>query len=86
MDRQKLEKKLDQKRKRLEAYRSRELEMLTGGVQSYGIGSRNLTRYNTDLAQIREALDKLETEVAELEGLLDGRRPIKTVAVIPRDW
>jgi len=43
------------KRERLELYLKREAEMLSGGVQSYGIGSRNLSRYNTDLAAIRAA-------------------------------
>ena len=45
------------KRERLELYLKREAEMLSGGVQSYGIGSRNLSRYNTDLAAIRAAME-----------------------------
>lgn len=74
------------KRERLALYLKREAEMLDGGVQSYGIGSRNLARYNTDLSAIRAAIKELEDEIAELEGVLEGRRPRKAVGVVPRDW
>lgn len=77
---------LSVKRARLERYYNREAEMLDGGVQSYGIGSRNLARYNTDLSQIRAAIKELEAEVARLEGLLVGQKPRKAVGVVPRDW
>lgn len=74
------------KKARLERYYNREAEMLDGGVQSYGIGSRNLARYSTDLSQIRAAIKELEAEVARLEGLLVGQKPRKAVGVVPRDW
>ena len=61
------------KRDRLALYLKREAEMLDGGVQSYGIGSRNLARYNTDLSAIRAAIKELEKEIADLEGELSGR-------------
>ena len=51
--REQIEYQLSIKRNRLELYLKREAEMLDGGVQSYGIGSRNLARYNTDLGSIR---------------------------------
>ncbi len=80
----------DQKKKRIESiterltlYRNRETEMLSGGVQSYGVGSRNATRYNTDLSTIRSAIKDLEDELAELEG---GGARRKALGVIPRDW
>ena len=74
------------KRDRLALYLKREAEMLDGGVQSYGIGSRNLARYNTDLSAIRAAIKELEKEIADLEGELSGQRPRKAVGVVPRDW
>lgn len=40
--REQIEYQLSIKRNRLELYLKREAEMLDGGVQSYGIGSRNL--------------------------------------------
>lgn len=81
-----IEAELTAKRNRLELYLKREAEMLDGGVQSYGIGSRNLARYNTDLSQIRDAIKQLQKEIANLEGALNGQKPRKAVGVVPRDW
>ena len=81
-----IEAELTAKRNRLELYLKREAEMLDGGVQSYGIGSRNLARYNTDLSQIRDAIKQLEKEITNLEGTLNGQKPRKAVGVVPRDW
>ena len=77
---------LESKRERLTLYLKREAEMLDGGVQSYGLGTRNVTRYNTDLAQIRAAISELEKEIANLEGQLAGNKARKSVGVVPRDW
>lgn len=77
---------LSTKRDRLALYLKREAEMLDGGVQSYGIGSRNLARYNTDLSAIRSSIKELEEEIELLEGELNGQRPRKAVGVVPRDW
>lgn len=77
---------LSTKRDRLALYLKREAEMLDGGVQSYGIGSRNLARYNTDLNAIRASIKELEEEIELLEGELNGQRPRKAVGVVPRDW
>ena len=86
MTKKELSQKLTDKKARLALYIQREAEMLSGGVQSYGIGSRNLTRYNTDLAAIRAAIKELEDDIAELEALLNGRKPRKAVGVVIRDW
>lgn len=61
--REQIEYQLSIKRNRLELYLKREAEMLDGGVQSYGIGSRNLARYNTDLGSIRAAIKQLEADI-----------------------
>lgn len=74
------------KEARLALYYDREAEMLTGGVQSYGIGTRNLTRYQTDLANIRAAIKELEAEIKSLKAQAAGRSVRKAVGVIPRDW
>ncbi|KUO72702.1 MAG: chemotaxis protein [Desulfosporosinus sp. BRH_c37] len=67
-------------------YRNREKEMLSGGVQSYGIGPRNLARYNTDLSVIRTAIKELKQEITELESELIGGKPRRAVGVVLRDW
>ena len=75
---------LDIKKTRVALYYKQEEKMLTDGVQSYGIGSRNLTRYNADLADIRKAIKELEDDIKELEGLISGSKSRKVVSVIPR--
>lgn len=81
-----IEIELTAKRERLALYIKREAEMLDGGVQSYGIGSRNLARYNTDLGSIRAAIKQLEADIEALEAALNGEKPRKAVGVVPRDW
>lgn len=85
--RERLKRKIEDKKKRLDLYKEKEAYMLSkDGVQSYGVGSRNAARYNLDLAEVRKAIDELETEIEEMEDLLTGVRPRKIVGVIPRDW
>ncbi len=86
MDKEKIESQLKKKKIRLELYYKREEEMLDRGVQSYGQGTRNLTRYNTDLSTIRAAIKELEEEIQNLEGQLNGRTKRKAVAAVIRDW
>ena len=86
MSKEGLRQQLEIKKARLAAYIDREMEMLSGGVQSYGIGSRNLTRYQTDLSNVRAAIKELEEEIALLEGKISGKNVRKAVGVIPRDW
>lgn len=82
MTKKEKEAKIESLKERLQLYKDREKVMLTDGVQSYGVGSRNATRYNTDLAEIRRAISALQEEIDELSSLT--RR--KAVSVIPRDW
>lgn len=75
---------LERKKKRLELYYEKEEQMLSSdGVQSYGIGSRNVQRYNTDLAKIQSQIKQLETEIREMKA---DEKPRKAVAVVPQDW
>lgn len=76
--------RLERKKKRLDLYYAKEEQMLSpDGIQSYGIGSRNVERYNTDLAKIQSQIKALENEIAEME---TSEKPRKAVAVVPRDW
>lgn len=81
-----IQKEIETAKTRLDLYYKREAEMLDGGVQSYGLGSRNVTRYNTDLAQIRAAIAQIKKEIAALEAKANGGSARKAVGVIPRDW
>lgn len=84
--RQRITEELEEKKERRKLYIEQEKKILTGGVQSYGIGSRSLTRYNTELAQIRAAIKELTSEIEELEALLDGEPRRKRVGLVFREW
>lgn len=86
MDKAQITKKIEVKKRRLGLYYKREAEMLDRGVQSYGMGTRNLARYNTDLNAIQEEIRTLENEIENLEGMLDGKSRRKAVGVVIRDW
>lgn len=83
---ERLQAEIDEKKARLALYIKREEVMLTGGVQSYGIGSRNLSRYNTDLSQIRAAIKELQNDIAELEAQIEGGSARKRVGLVYREW
>lgn len=82
----KIEERLTSCNNRLDLYYKKEAEILEGGVQAYGIGSRSLSRYNADLSSIRKAISDLEDEIDALEAELAGTSRRKAVGVIIRDW
>ena len=71
---------------RLDLYYEKEKEILKGGVQAYGLGTRSVSRYNAALSEVRAAIKALKKELDELEAYLNGNKPRKAVGVIPRDW
>lgn len=82
-----IKEELEQTRQRLKSYLDREQEMLSkDGVKAYGIGSRNLQRYDTSLADVQKAIDSLRKRIRELEAELAGGKPRRAMAVTPRDW
>ena len=70
-------------RTRLESYYAAEQRILDGRAKAYAIGSRNLTRYDVQLADVRAQIDKLEEELADLDA---GNRARASRAVVIRDW
>lgn len=70
--------------KALEKLRTAYLKLLDGGVKSYRIDDRELTRF--DLPKLQEEIEAAEKKVDELTALLEGQKPRRAVAVIPRDW
>ena len=75
---------LQEKQERLVLYKDMEVKMLTGSAQSYSLGSRSKTNYNMSLSEIRTAIQKLEEEINELEGLISGKSSRKVMSIIPR--
>lgn len=60
------------------------LALLDGGVKSYSLENRSLTRL--DLPDLKKAIEDMEKEIDELEALLQGRKSRRSFAVIPTDW
>lgn len=76
--------RIETRRKALEAAEAAYIALLSGQVQSYAIGSRNLTRL--DLGTLKQTISTLEKEIDELEAVLQGRGRRKAVGIVPRDW
>lgn len=70
--------------KSLERLREAYLALVDGGVKSYVIGDRELTKL--DLDTIADEIEAAEKKVDELTAAIDGKSRRKTVGVILRDW
>ena len=60
------------------------LALVDGGVKSYMIDDRQLTRF--DLPALQKQIKEAEAKVDGLENLLNGQRPRRAFGVLPRDW
>lgn len=83
-DRKIVEKRLKFRKDALDKLYAAYLALVDGGVKSYTIDDKQLTRF--DLPALKEEIDALEKEIEQLEGLLNGKKPRKAVGVVPRDW
>lgn len=68
----------------LSKLRTAYLALVDGGVKSYTIDDRQLTRF--DLPSLKDEIKEAEKKVDELTALLSNKRPRKAFGVIPRDW
>lgn len=84
MTRETIQKRLDYWEGTLGELMDAYLALVKGGVKSYSLSDRELTRL--DLPSLKKAINDAETKIAELEALLAGQRPRKAFAVLPRDW
>lgn len=76
--------KLEFHKSALEKLRDAYLALVDGGVQSYTIGSRSLSKL--DIGKIKEEIKYHEKEISGLESELRGGRRRKAVGIVPRDW
>ncbi|HOQ07202.1 MAG TPA: hypothetical protein PLP87_05255 [Clostridiales bacterium] len=60
------------------------LALVEGGVQSYTIDDRSLTRF--DLPKLKAEIEEAERKVDEYTAILRGRKPRKAFGIVPRDW
>lgn len=68
----------------LEKKRTAYLALLDGGVKSYTIDDRSLTRF--DLDTLSKEIKEDERKVDELTAMVQGRKPRKAVGIVPRNW
>ena len=78
-----IQEKISFRREALTAAREAYKALLSGQVQSYAIGSRNLTRL--DLEKLKTEINELEKEIDELTAKLNGGYRRRAVGVVPRD-
>lgn len=83
-DKKELQERIDFRKTALKAAREAYTALLSGRVQSYAIGSRNLTRL--DLEKLKKEIDALEKEIDELTAALSGKARRRALGVVPRDW
>lgn len=70
--------------KLIEKLTDAKLKLLDGGVKSYTIDDRSLTRF--DLDKLTAEIDDAVRKQAEYDAILNGRSPRKAVGVVPRDF
>ena len=68
----------------LQKKRAAYLALLDGGVKSYTIDDRSLTRF--DLDTLSKEIQEAERKVDELTAMLKGGRPRKAFGIVPRNW
>ncbi len=83
-DKTEIKARLEFRKEALSKLRKAYLALIDGGVKSYMIDDRQLTRF--DLPDLKREIDAAEAEVDELTALLKGKRPRRAFAIIPRDW
>ena len=60
------------------------IALIEGGVKSYMIDDRQLTRF--DIPDLVNEIEECEKKIDELTAALEGKRPRKAFGIVPRDW
>lgn len=68
----------------LSKMRTAYLALVDGGVQSYTIDDRTLTRF--DLPDLLREIKEAEKKVDELTAISGGKKPRKAFGIVPRNW
>lgn len=84
MTRTDAQEKLEFHRSAVKSLRAAYLALADGGVQSYTIGSRSLTKF--DLGKISEEIASHEKAISEMEAVLRGGSRRRAVGAVIRDW
>lgn len=84
MDRATVQERLNHWRELLDKLMDAYTALISGGVKSYSIDDRQLTKF--DIPSLRKAIDDAEEKVDEYEAMLEGMKPRRAFGVVPRDW
>lgn len=60
------------------------LALVDGGVKSYTVEGRSLTRFDID--KLGAEIDEAVRQRAEYAAILSGKAPRKKFGIVPRDW
>lgn len=83
-DKTELKARLEFRKEALTKLRKAYLALIDGGVKSYMIENRQLTRF--DLPDLKKEIEDTEREIDDLTSQLSGNKRRRAVAVLPRDW
>ena len=60
------------------------MALVKGGVKSYTVDDRSLTRFDID--KLSKEIDEAVNKRAEYAAIMNGKKPRRAVGVIPRDF
>lgn len=83
-DKVEIKARLEFRKEALKKLRAAYLALVDGGVKSYTIDDRTLTRF--DLPSLKKEITDAEKDVDSLTAQLNGRRPRKAFGIVPMDW
>jgi len=79
-----LKARLQFRKEALVKLRTAYLALVDGGVQSYTIDDRSLTRF--DLPKLKAEIEEAERKVDELTAMVQGKKPRKAFGIVPINW
>lgn len=83
-DKVELRARLEFYKEALQKLRKAYLALVDGGVKSYTLDDRELTRF--DLPDLRKEIENAEKVIDDLTAQLNGKKPRRAVGIVPRDW
>lgn len=83
-DKVEIKARLEFRKEALKKLRAAYLALVDGGVKSYTIDDRTLTRL--DLPALKKEIADAEKDVDSLTAQLNGRKPRRAFGIVPMDW
>ncbi len=83
-DKTELQARLTFRQEALEKLREAYLALVSGGVKSYTIDDRTLTKL--DIYRLKKEIEDMENEIDALESMVNGKKPRKAFGIVARDW